>query len=264
LTADALLRVADIGKKFGGIAALAGVSVDVPEGVVYGLIGPNGSGKTTLFNVITGFTRPDRGSVSFNGRSIVGMSPDAVARLGLCRTFQSSLCPARLTVMENMLLAPRGQTGEALHGLVLRSARVRAEERAHVERARSILVTVKIGAKADEYAGNLSGGQKKLLLLAQALMAEPRLILLDEPVAGVHPVLAREIADLIRRLRDRGHNFLIVEHNMSFIRRACDRIAVLDAGRIIAEGEPESVLAREDVLSAYLARQPGRAEPARA
>jgi ABC-type branched-subunit amino acid transport system ATPase component len=262
LTGEPLLRVTDVRKKFGGVAALGGVSFDVPGGVVYGLIGPNGSGKTTLFNVITGFVRPDSGTVSFAGRAIARMAPDAVARLGVCRTFQSSLCPARLTVLENMLLAPHGQTGEALHGLVLRWGQVRSEERTHLDRARSILATVNLAAKADEYAGNLSGGQKKLLLLAQALMADPRLILLDEPVAGVHPVLAGEIAGLIRRLRDEGRNFLIVEHNMSFIRRTCDRISVLDAGRVIAEGEPRSVLSRDDVLSAYLARRPTATEPA--
>jgi ABC-type branched-subunit amino acid transport system ATPase component len=248
--------VTDVRKRFGGIAALAGVSVAVPEGLVYGLIGPNGSGKTTLFNVITGFVRPDAGSIAFAGRTIVGMSPDAVARLGICRTFQSSLCPARMTVMENMLLAPHRQAGESLTRLVFRRRQVRAEERGRLERARTLLATLNLAAKEDEYAGNLSGGQKKLLALGQALMADPRLILLDEPVAGVHPVLAGEIASVIRRLRDEGRNFLIVEHNMSFIRRTCDIISALDAGRVIAEGEPNEVLARDDVLSAYLARPP--------
>jgi ABC-type branched-subunit amino acid transport system ATPase component len=263
LAAEPLLRVSEVRKRFGGIAALAGVSLAVPDGVVYGLVGPNGSGKTTLFNVITGFIRPDAGTVSFQGQAIASMPPDAVARLGICRTFQSSRCPERMTVMENMLLAARAQTGESLAGLVLGRARVRAEERAHLERARALLATLNLAAKEDEYAGNLSGGQKKLLALGQALMADPRLILLDEPVAGVHPVLAAEIADVIRRLRSEGRNFLIVEHNMSFIRRACDRISVLDAGRVIAEGEPEAVLSRDDVLSAYLARPPTEADAAR-
>jgi ABC-type branched-subunit amino acid transport system ATPase component len=263
LSAEPLLRIADVRKRFGGIAALAGVSVEVPEGVIYGLVGPNGSGKTTLFNVITGFIRADAGNVSFGGRSIAGMSPDAVARLGICRTFQSSRCPERMTVMENMLLAPHGQSGERLRDLAFRPRRVRAEQRASIERARSILATLNLAAKEDEYAGSLSGGQKKLLALGQALMADPRLILLDEPVAGVHPVLAGEIAGAIRRLKHEGRNFLIVEHNMSFIRRTCDRISVLDAGRVIAEGEPEAVLSRDDVLSAYLARRPADAEATR-
>jgi ABC-type branched-subunit amino acid transport system ATPase component len=263
LSAEPLLRVTNVRKRFGGVAALADVSLAVPAGLVYGLIGPNGSGKTTLFNVITGFLRPDAGSVSFDGRTIVGMAPDAVARAGICRTFQSSRCPERMTVMENLLLAPHRQTGESLRGLALRRQTVRAEERAHLARARALLATLNLAAKEDEYAGNLSGGQKKLLALGQALMADPRLILLDEPVAGVHPVLAAEIADVIRRLRDGGGNFLIVEHNMSFIRRVCDRISVLDAGKVIAEGEPEAVLSRDDVLSAYLARRPAPAEAVR-
>jgi ABC-type branched-subunit amino acid transport system ATPase component len=259
LSAEPLLRVADVHKQFGGVAALRGVSLAVPEGVVYGLIGPNGSGKTSLFNVITGFIRADSGAVSFNGQILGKMTPDGVARLGICRTFQSSQCPGRMTVLENMLLAPHRQTGEAFRGLVFRHGRVRAEERAHLLRARSLLATVNLAAKEDEYAGNLSGGQKKLLALAQALMAEPRLILLDEPVAGVHPVLAGEIADVIRRLKDEGQNFLIVEHNMAFIRRTCDRISVLDAGRVIAEGDPGDVLSRNDVLSAYLGRRAAEA-----
>ena len=156
--------------------------------------------------------------------------------------------------MENMLLAPHGQTGERLSGLWLRWPKVKAEERRQIDRARSILATVNLASKENEYAGSLSGGQKKLLALGQALMAEPQLILLDEPVAGVHPVLAGEISEVIRRLKDQGRNFLIVEHNMSFVRRTCERVSVLDAGRVIAEGEPETVLSRADVLSAYLAR----------
>jgi branched-chain amino acid transport system ATP-binding protein len=263
LTAEPLLRVVDVHKHFGGIAALRGVSLDVPAGLVYGLIGPNGSGKTTLFNVITGFVRADSGSVTFDGRPIVKMTPDAVARLGICRTFQASLCPGRMTVMENMLLAPHGQAGEALHALLFHRIRVKTEERSHLERARALLAMVNLADKEDEYAANLSGGQKKLLVLAQALMAGPRLILLDEPVAGVHPVLAEEIAGIIRRLKDQGHNFLIVEHNMSFIRRTCDAISVLDAGRVIAEGNPEDVLSRDHVLSAYLGRRAAEVETVR-
>ncbi|MGV8840117.1 MAG: ABC transporter ATP-binding protein [Bauldia sp.] len=250
---EPLLSVRGIAKRFGGLVALNGVSMDVPKGLVYGLIGPNGSGKTTLFNVVSGFMRQDAGTVVFDGRDIGRASPHKVAALGLCRTFQATACPARMTVMENMLLAPLDQHGEAVLTNVLRFGAVAREEKRNRERARDLLAIVNLGNKADDYAGSLSGGQKKLLALAQILMADPKLILLDEPVAGVNPVLAEEIARVIRRLRDEGRNFLIVEHNMHFIRSSCDRISVLDAGRIIAEGEPAEVLAREDVLRAYLA-----------
>ena len=254
MTADPFLTIRAVRKRFGGVTALDGVSLEVPAGAVFGLIGPNGSGKTTLFNVITGFLRPDAGAVFFEGRQVTGQKPHRVAQLGLCRTFQASACPQRMTVMENMLLAAREQAGESLLALVVRRGQVRAEERQNLSRARELLAIVNLSAKADEYAGSLSGGQRKLLSLAQALMAEPKLILLDEPVAGVNPVLAEEIAVVIRRLRGEGRNFLIVEHNMKFIRETCERVAVLDSGRVMAEGTPAEVLAREDVLRAYLAR----------
>ncbi len=255
--ADPLLVVNDIHKSFGGVTALDGVSVSVPAGVVYGLIGPNGSGKTTLFNTITGFIRPDSGRVTFAGRPLDGLAPYKIARLGLVRTFQATLCPHRLTVMENMLLAPQGQLGDRIANNFLRARDVRRQEREHVEKARALLAVVNLAEKADEYAGSLSGGQRKLLTLAQALMAEPKLILLDEPVAGVNPKLIGDIAAVIRGLRDEGRNFLIVEHNMHFIRTICDQVSVLDTGRVIAEGAAEDVLARDAVLSAYLGRRAG-------
>lgn len=258
-----LLKVEDVHVHFGGIAALAGVHLVVPEGLIYGLIGPNGSGKTTLFNVITGFIRPDRGHVTFGGKRLDGLSPDKVARAGLCRTFQSHRQPVTMTVMENMLLAAPEQTGESLFRAAVRHATVRREERSNLERAYEILDLVMLGDKANEYAGNLSGGQKKLLSLAQALMARPRMILLDEPVAGVNPRLIEDIVAIIRKLSAGGQNFLIVEHNMRVIRRLCDQVSVLDAGRIIAEGEPEDVLSREDVLEAYLARRSTKPEEVR-
>jgi ABC-type branched-subunit amino acid transport system ATPase component len=262
MTGEPLLHVRDVHKHFGGVTALDGVDLTVPAGMIYGLIGPNGSGKTTLFNIITGFLRPDRGHISFDGRSLHKLAPYRVARLGLCRTFQANLCPQRMTVMENMLLAPQSQLGEGMINTVFRAGAVRRQERAYVERAYELLELVKLRPKADDYAGSLSGGQKKLLALGQILMAEPRLILLDEPVAGVNPRLIEDIAEVVHRLRDHGHNFLIVEHNMKFIRQACDRVSVLDAGRVIAEGEAEEVLRRDEVLHAYLAR-PGHVEEAR-
>jgi ABC-type branched-subunit amino acid transport system ATPase component len=162
-----------------------------------------------------------------------------------------------MTVMENMLLAAPGQLGESLSNLVFRAAAIREQERVWLDKARGILAVVKLSGKADDLAGELSGGQRKLLSLGQALMAEPRLILLDEPVAGVNPLLVEEIAEVIRRLCQEGRNFLIVEHNMAFVRRTCDRISALDAGAVIAEGTPAEVLSRDDVLRAYLGRRAG-------
>jgi ABC-type branched-subunit amino acid transport system ATPase component len=257
MAVEPLLEVRDIEKHFGGVTALDGVSVTVPAGVIYGLIGPNGSGKTTLFNAITGFDKPDHGGVTFAGRSLDGLAPYQVARLGLVRTFQATRCPHRMTVMENMLLAPQGQLGDGIAANFLRAGQVRRQEREHLGKARALLAIVNLADKSDDYAGSLSGGQRKLLTLAQALMAEPKLILLDEPVAGVNPKLIGEIAAVIQRLRDQGRNFLIVEHNMHFIRTICDRVSVLDAGRVIAEGTAAEVLARDEVLSAYLGRHAG-------
>jgi len=254
MTAEPLLRVREVSKRFGGVVALDAVTLDVPAGGIYGLIGPNGSGKTTLINVVTGFLRADAGTVIFAGTRTERLAPHEVARLGLCRTFQASLAPQRMTVLENMLLAAPRQSGESLSRAAFAGRAVAAEERANLDKARALLGIVNLAAKGDELAGNLSGGQRKLLGLAQILMAEPRLILLDEPMAGVNPILMAEISSVIRRLRDEGRNFLVVEHNMKFIRETCDQVTVLDAGRVIAEGEPGEVLGRDEVLRAYLAR----------
>ena len=253
--AEPLLVARNIRKHFDGVTALDGVDLAVPAGLIYGLIGPNGSGKTTLFNIITGFTAPNEGTVVFDGQPIDRLPPYQIARRGLIRTFQASLCPQQMTVMENMLLAARHQTGERIRNILTRPGKVRREEHAHADRARALLEIVKLADKVDDYAGSLSGGQKKLLMLAQALMAQPRLVLLDEPVAGVNPKLIDEIAEVIQRLRNEGQNFLIVEHNMNFVRNTCDQVSVLDAGRVIAEGAAAEVLGRDDVLHAYLGRR---------
>jgi ABC-type branched-subunit amino acid transport system ATPase component len=252
--AEPLLRIHDIVKRFDGVTALNGASLEVEAGAIFGLIGPNGSGKSTLFDVITGFTAPDRGTVIFEGRALGKLAPYQIARLGLIRTFQQTLCPRRMTVMENMLLAPQQQLGDSVANNFFRPGEVRRQEAENIERARRLLEIVNLAGKSDDYAGSLSGGQRKLLALAQALMAEPRLVLLDEPVAGVNPKLIGEIGEVILKLRAQGQNFLIVEHNMHFIRSICDRVAVLDLGRVIAEGEADDVLSREGVLAAYLGR----------
>jgi len=246
------LQIEGVRVVFGGITALDGVSMNVESGRVHGLIGPNGSGKTTLFNVITGFIRPTAGTVYFRGEDITGLRPEKIAQRGLVRTFQSSLNPEQMTVMENMLLGPTHQVGEGILNTVLQYRRMREQERANEDKAWRILELTNIAHQADTYVRELSGGQKKLLSLAQTLMADPHLILLDEPVAGVNPKLIDEILDVIDRLRSDGYNFLLVEHNMRVVRRICDSIHVLDAGQVLAEGEPHETLQREEVLEAYL------------
>lgn len=260
MTTDAILEVRDVRKHFGGITALDGVSMTVEAGRVFGLVGPNGSGKTTLFNIITGFERPDTGRIIFDAKDITGNRPDRIACRGLVRTFQSAQNPARMTVMENMLLAPQHQAGESVIRGLLRPSIVRRQEAANKARAREILALVKLDHQVDTLAGELSGGQKKLLMLGQTLMMAPKLILLDEPVAGVHPDLINDITDTIRHLQSEGQNFLIIEHNMSVIRALCDTICVLDASVVLACGETEETLQRDDVLDAYLGRAPAPAQ----
>lgn len=253
MSTNVLLRVESVSRHFGGIVALDGVDLEARSGEVTGLIGPNGSGKSTLFNVITGFIAPDQGRILFEGNLLNSLSPDAIARLGLYRSFQSSLNPAGMTVMENMLLCPLRQTGESIVLSFLRPGQVSRQERQSQERAWHILEELKLADKADTPVCDLSGGQKKLLSIAQALMAEPHLILLDEPVAGVNPRLIDDILEAVFRLKDQGQNFLIVEHNMQFVRQACDRVAVLDAGQVLVSGPTLETLEREEVLEAYLA-----------
>lgn len=252
MDSSALLEISDISKAFGGIKALQGVSLSFEEGGILGLIGPNGSGKTTVLNCISGFYSPDSGSIVFDGKAIQGWQPDRIARSGLCRTFQQALNPEHMTVMENMLLGPQNQLGERLLRNVFSVAGVRKQENDNLGRAFELLKLVKLDRHVDEYAGNLSGGQKKLLALGQILMAEPKLILLDEPVAGVNPKLIEDIIHVIRGLQADGQNFLIIEHNMRTIRELCDQVCVLNAGQVLATGEVNETLAREEVLRAYL------------
>jgi ABC-type branched-subunit amino acid transport system ATPase component len=242
----ALLEIADVHKAFGGLHALAGASLAVEEGTIAGLIGPNGSGKTTLFNVVTGYERPDRGAVRLRGKSIRGLGPDRVFARGLGRTFQLSRIFARLTVLENMLIAT--QRREAW----LRGVFRRAGSAAERTRALELLQFVGIAELAALPAGNLSYGQRKLLELAYVLVADPDVLLLDEPAGGVNPTLVNQIGDRIRELNLSGKTFLVVEHDLGFVMDLCSTVTVLDQGRSLCTGTPEEVRRDPAVLDAYL------------
>jgi ABC-type branched-subunit amino acid transport system ATPase component len=241
-----LLSVERVSKSYGGLQALAGCSLSVERGSITGLIGPNGSGKTTLFNVITGYERPDSGSVSFEGMEITRASPSKVFALGVGRTFQITRIFARITVLENMLVATQRDEGW-LRGLT-RSKSSKSE----VVSAMEWLDFVGIGRLASSPAGTLSFGQRKLLELAYVLVAEPDVILLDEPAGGVNPTLINEIAEKIQALNRDGKTFLIVEHNMEFVMNLCDRVTVMHQGADLVSGAPSEIRSNSLVLDAYL------------
>ncbi len=248
-----MLRVKDVHKRFGGIKAVDGATFDVAEGSITALIGPNGAGKTTLFNVLTGFYPGDHGSVMLEGRQIFRNPPHRIARLGMVRTFQITKALAAMPVIDNMMLAAQDQPGEKLRNVVFRPAASRRREKEVHERALELLDTVNLHRLADSYAGTLSGGQRKLLEFARALMTEPSFLMLDEPMAGVNPTLGARLLDLIQRLRrERGMTVLFVEHDMEVVMGHSDRVVVMAEGRVIAEGSPDAVRKDQKVIDAYL------------
>lgn len=248
-----MLKVKNVYKSFGGIVALDGVSLNVEPNTITGLIGPNGSGKSTLFNVISRFYNKDRGEIYFKGKKIEGIEPYKVAMLGIGRTFQISEVPEKMTVLENLLLAPKNQLGEGIFSVFLHHLKIKKENEKLLKNAYDILEVIQLYNLRNEYAGNLSGGQKKLLSLGRILMSDPILLLLDEPTAGVNPTLVKDLMVAIKNLRDeKGVTILLVEHNMKVISEICDRVIVLDFGKKIAEGTPEEIQRNEEVLEAYL------------
>jgi branched-chain amino acid transport system ATP-binding protein len=248
-----ILEVKQVVKRFGGIRAVDGASLDVKEGSITALIGPNGAGKTTLFNVMTGFYRGERGGIVFAGQTIFGLPPYAIARLGMVRTFQITKALARMPVIDNMMLAAPNQPGEKLRNVVLRPAICAKREREVREQAMKLLELFNLAPLAHEYAGTLSGGQRKLLELARALMTEPRLLLLDEPMAGINPTLGRRLLEHMRQLRDeQGVTFLFIEHDMEVVMGHSDRVIVMAEGRVIADGAPVDVRNDQRVIDAYL------------
>jgi ABC-type branched-subunit amino acid transport system ATPase component len=247
-----LLQVEGAARRFGELRAVDDVSFEVQPGTITGLIGPNGAGKSTLFGLIAGALRPDAGAIRFQSRRIDGRRPDSVFRAGLARTFQIPRPFPRMTVLENLMLAPIGQSGERFWNNWIDFGRVRAQERGTRDRALEILGFMDLAQKRDELAGQLSGGQQKLLELARVLMTEPKLILLDEPAAGVNPLLLDALIEKIAQLNRRGTSFLIIEHNMDMVMQLCSPIIVMARGKVIFTGRPDQVRADAGVLDAYL------------
>ena len=257
---EAILSARGVTKRFKGLVAVNQVSLDVERGSITALIGPNGAGKTTLFNVLSGFLSADAGIVDFNGRRLGTLPPHRRSRLGLVRTFQIPRVFSRLTVIENMLVANPAQPGEKFFGCFYLHSATRQAERAAREKGLELLQLLDISRLADDYAGTISGGQRKLVELGRILMTDPSMIMLDEPMAGVNPALGLRLLERVEFLRrERGLTFLFVEHDMEVVMRVSDRVVVLDEGALIADGPPKAIRANERVIDAYL----GRASKAR-
>jgi neutral amino acid transport system ATP-binding protein len=251
-----LLQVQSLVRRFGGIRAVDGATFSVDVGSITGLIGPNGAGKTTAFNVISGFLRPHSGTITFDGKRVERQPAHVIARAGLVRTFQIPRVLTRMSVLENVQLAATRQPGEILGAALFAPRAVSRREREVRDEAMQMLELVRLDRLAKDYAGTLSGGQRKLLELARALMTRPRMILLDEPMAGVAPTLALQLLEHILELRAaRETTFLVIEHDMEAIMAISDRVIVMDEGRVIAIGSAEEVQQNERVIEAYLGRR---------
>lgn len=250
-----MLQVSSVSKSFASLKALQDVSLRVDAGEIVGLIGPNGSGKSTLFDIISGFQTPDRGKVVFNDDEIQRLPPYAIAQRGLIRTFQHSEGGERMTAIENLMAAARNQIEANLALAVLHRTTLRETERANLARTKDILELLGLSKVANEYVGNLSGGQRKLIDIGRVMMAKPQLCLLDEPTAGVNPSLINVIVDaLVFMRRNEDITLLVVEHNMRAVSELCDRVYVLAAGTVIAEGTPQEIQQHDAVITSYLGR----------
>ncbi len=255
-----MIVIQDVVKYFSGHRAVDHCSFEIAEGSITGLIGPNGAGKTTLFNIIAGFLQPDAGKVFLRGRDVTGFPPHRLFHLGLMRTFQIPHVFGRMTVLENLMVVPAHQGGENLVVSWLAWGRVRDQEKAIREKAEKVLDFLEITHLRDELAGNLSGGQKKLLELGRTMMTEPDVILLDEPGAGVNRTLLGKLSADIQRLnREHGYTFCVIEHDMDLIARLCDPIVVMAQGKVMVEGTMDQIRRDPEVLDAYLG---GATEPA--
>ncbi len=248
---DPILVADQVTRSFGGLTAVDVEHLEVQRGVITGLIGPNGAGKTTLFNLLTGFDRPDVGTWSFNGRSLNRVPAYKVARRGMVRTFQLTKVLSKLTVIENMRVGATGQRGEGLSAAML-APLWRSQETENTARADDLLERFLLDKKREDFAGSLSGGQRKLLEMARSLMTDPELVMLDEPMAGVNPALKQSLLGHVKSLRDEGRTVLFVEHDMDMVRDISDWVVVMAQGKIVAEGPPDAVMADPAVIDAYL------------
>src|SRR3712207_1974400 len=248
---DPAIVVDGVTRTFGGLTAVSVDHLEVQRGGITGLIGPNGAGKTTLFNLLTGFDQPNTGTWSFDGRPLGNLAPHQVARLGVVRTFQLTKALSRLTVLQNMLLGAQGQRGESFFRALVPGT-WRGQERANTDKAMDLLTRFKLDRKKDDFAGTLSGGQRKLLEMARALMSDPKVVMLDEPMAGVNPALTQSLLGHVKDLREQGMTVVFVEHDMDVVRDISDWVVVMAAGKVIAEGPPESISQNQAVVDAYL------------
>lgn len=248
---DAILVADHVTRRFGGMTAVDVKHIEVQRGAITALIGPNGAGKTTLFNLLTGFDQPNSGSWTFEGRSLAGVPAARVSKAGMVRTFQLTKALSRMTVMENMRLGAKDQPGESL-ARALVPPLWRSREKEITAKAEELLARFKLHEKRDDFAGSLSGGQRKLLEMARALMSDPTMVMLDEPMAGVNPALTQSLLGHIQALRDEGTTVLFVEHDMHMVRHISDWVAVMAEGRLVAEGPPSTVMADQAVIDAYL------------
>jgi neutral amino acid transport system ATP-binding protein len=248
---DPIVKADNIVRTFGGLKAVDVTHVEIQRGVITALIGPNGAGKTTFFNLLTGFDKPDSGEWSFNGTGLNKVPAYKVSRMGMVRTFQLTKVLSKLTVIENMRVGATGQKGESVFSAMFRPLWAH-QEKSNTEKADALLERFLLIKKREDFAGSLSGGQRKLLEMARALMADPELVMLDEPMAGVNPALKQSLLGHVKSLRDEGRTVLFVEHDMDMVRDISDWVIVMAQGQIVAEGPPDAVMADQRVIDAYL------------